>query len=95
MDIKNILQLFNHSFTLFAVFPLILSLGLYLTVKLRCMQLSHLNLSCSLLTKNNATESGSISRFEAISAVLAGNFGTGNISGMAVALSVGGPGALV
>ena len=28
-------------------------------------------------------------------AVLAGNFGTGSISGMAVAISTGGPGALV
>lgn len=95
MDIKSLLEIFNHNFTLFIVFPAIICFGLYLTVKLRCMQLSHLKLSCSLLTKSNTEKEGSISRFEAISAVLAGNFGTGNISGMAVAISVGGPGALV
>lgn len=38
---------------------------------------------------------GDISHYQAIASVLAGNFGTGNISGMAVALSTGGPGALV
>ncbi|HAB99456.1 MAG TPA: sodium:alanine symporter family protein, partial [Parachlamydiales bacterium] len=36
-----------------------------------------------------------ISRFRAVCAVLAGNLGTGNISGMAIALATGGPGALV
>jgi AGCS family alanine or glycine:cation symporter len=39
-------------------------------------------------------EKGSISNFQAISAVLAGNLGPGNISGMAIAISVGGPGSL-
>jgi len=95
MDIKSLLEMFNHHFTLFIVFPAIIFFGLYLTIKLGCMQISHLRLSCNLLTKNNTANEGSISRFEAISAVLAGNFGTGNISGMAVALAVGGPGALV
>lgn len=95
MDIKTILDAFNHHFTLFVVFPLIIGFGLYLTIRLRGIQISHLKLSCSLLTKTNSDKQGNISRFEAISAVLAGNFGTGNISGMAVAIAVGGPGALV
>lgn len=94
MDIKSLLDFFNHHFTLFIVFPIVVCVGIYLTIKLRCMQISHLRLSCSLLVKNNSAK-GNISRFEAISAVLAGNFGTGNISGMAVAIAVGGPGALV
>jgi AGCS family alanine or glycine:cation symporter len=47
-----------------------------------------------LLNKDKA-DKGNISHYQAISAVLAGNFGTGNISGMAVALATGGPGALV
>lgn len=95
MDIKNLLDTFNHNFTLLIVFPLIIVFGLYLTIRLRCIQVSQLKLSGTLLTKTNNDKKGSISRFEAISAVLAGNFGTGNISGMAVAITVGGPGALV
>lgn len=95
MDIKHLLGLFNHSFTLFIVFPAVVLFGLYLTLKLRFIQVSHLNKSFSCLTKKGAEDEGSISRFGAISAVLAGNFGTGNISGMAVAIATGGPGALV
>ncbi len=48
-----------------------------------------------LFKKEEKGEKGDISHYQAIASVLAGNFGTGNISGMAVALSMGGPGALV
>lgn len=95
MDLKSILEVFNHSFTLLIVFPAIIALGIYLTFKLRCVQISQLKASFSSLTKKSTGEEGSISRFGALSAVLAGNFGTGNISGMAVAVATGGPGALV
>jgi AGCS family alanine or glycine:cation symporter len=86
---------FNHGFTLVIVFPAIVCLGLYLTFKLKCIQVSKLGQSISCLTKKDKSHEGSISRFGAISAVLAGNFGTGNISGMAIAVATGGPGALV
>lgn len=48
-----------------------------------------------LFKKREHGEEGDISHYQAIAAVLAGNFGTGNISGMAIALATGGPGALV
>jgi len=95
MDIKSWLESFNHGFTLIVVFPAIVCLGLYLTVKLKFIQVSKLTQSVLCLTKKDNESEGSISRFGAISAVLAGNFGTGNISGMAIAISAGGPGALV
>jgi len=95
MDLKTILESFNHHFTLFIVFPSIIFLGLYLTLKLRFVQIFQLKSSIACLTKKNKGVEGNISRFEAISTVLAGNFGTGNISGMAVAIATGGPGALV
>ncbi|MGE5196494.1 MAG: alanine/glycine:cation symporter family protein [Anaerolineae bacterium] len=95
MDIKSLIGSFNHFFTLFVVFPSIVCLGLYLTLRLRFVQISHLNQSFSCLTKKEEGNKGSISRFGAISAVLAGNFGTGNISGIAMAIATGGPGALV
>ncbi len=47
------------------------------------------------MAKGDCSEEGNISRFGAIASVLAGSFGTGNISGMAVAIATGGPGALV
>ena len=95
MDFKGLLESFNHHFTLFAIFPAILGVGIYLTLKLRFVQVSQLKKSFKSLTSQNADSQGNISRFAALSTVLAGNFGTGNISGMAVAIATGGPGALV
>lgn len=86
---------FNQTITLYCVFPTILILGLYLTIQLRFVQISKLKMSFSCLLKNNPESQGNISHYQAIASVLAGNFGTGNISGMAVAISTGGPGALV
>ncbi len=93
--LKHILETFNYNFTLFLVFPLIIGVGCYLTFRLRFVQVVKLKRSFFCLTKKNDKEEGNISRFEAVAAVLAGNFGTGNISGMAVALATGGPGALI
>lgn len=95
MDIQLLLNTFNHEFTLWIIFPAIIALGLYLTLRLRFVQVFRLRQSFRCLTKKDKESEGNISHFQAISAVLAGNFGTGNISGMAVALATGGPGALV
>lgn len=95
MDVKSFLETFNQFFTLYAIFPGIMALGLYLTIKLRCVQIAQLKKSFCCLTQKNLESEGNISRFNAIATVLAGNFGTGNISGMAIAIATGGPGALV
>lgn len=97
MDInfKELLEAINGHFTLFCVFPAMILLGLYLSVRLKFVQIFKLKHSFSHLLKQQAGSEGNISYFEAISSVLAGNFGTGNISGMAVAIATGGPGALV
>lgn len=95
LDIKATLVLINETFTLFFVFPSIILLGIYLTIRLRVIQVSKLKMSFSNLLGKKSDCEGNMSHFEAISTVLAGNFGTGNISGMAVAIATGGPGALV
>lgn len=95
MEIKTLIEGFNKFFTLYLVFPAVVLLGLYLTIKLRCIQLSKLNLSFKYLISKEEKTVGSISHYQAISAVLAGNLGAGNIPGMAVAIATGGPGALV
>jgi AGCS family alanine or glycine:cation symporter len=95
MDFKAFLESFNQHFTLFAIFPGIILVGTYLTIKLRFVQVSQIKKSFGSLVNKNLNSKGSISRFGALSTVLAGNFGTGNISGMAIAIATGGPGALV
>jgi AGCS family alanine or glycine:cation symporter len=90
-----LLQLFNHALTLWVVFPAIIGLGLYLTIHFKFTQIRELRNAVTHLFKKNENEAGNISRFGALSSVLAGNFGTGNISGMAIAIATGGPGSLV
>ncbi len=82
----------NKSFTLLFIFPVIIIFGGYLSVKLKFVQIFGIKKAFSLLTTKD--HKGSISSFSALSAILGGNLGTGNISGVAVALSMGGPGAL-
>lgn len=85
----------NELITLYVVIPLFLIIGVYLSLRLRFPQITKLKFALRQLLAKNENEEGSISNFEAISTVLAGNLGTGNISGMAIALASGGPGAIV
>lgn len=95
MDLNIFLNGFNQWFTLYAVFPGIICLGIYLTYYLKVIQIAGLKQSFCCLAKGGVKGEGNISRFKTLAAVLAGNFGTGNISGMAIAIATGGPGALV
>jgi alanine or glycine:cation symporter, AGCS family len=89
----------NEYITFFCVFPAIVLVGFFLTMKLQWLQCSKLKMSLYTLLQSKRTkeeeETGGITHYQAVSAVLAGNLGTGNISGMAIALTVGGPGSLV
>jgi len=85
----------NELFMICLVFPSIVLLGVYLTFRLRFVQISKLKMSFSYLFKKSEGGVGDITHYQAVASVLAGSFGTGNISGMAVALTTGGPGALI
>jgi alanine or glycine:cation symporter, AGCS family len=89
------IQAIGSPLTFWVVIPLMLIVGTFLTVRLRGIQLRCIVEGFRHLLDRKDASCGSISNFEAVSAVLAGNLGTGNISGMAVALSVGGPGSLL
>jgi AGCS family alanine or glycine:cation symporter len=95
INFKIILVSFNEFFTFYLVFPAIVLLGLFLTIRLRGLQMTKLKMSFACLLNKESGSQGNMSHYQAIASVLAGNFGTGNISGMAIAISTGGPGALV
>ena len=86
------IYLLKDTFTLFFIFPLIVIFGGYLSFKLKFIQITGIKQAFSLLTTKD--HKGSISSFAALSAILGGNLGTGNISGVALAISTGGPGSL-
>lgn len=77
--------------------PLLLGTGLYLTFRLSGLQFTKLGSSLRLALwdrKDEGAEGGDISQFQALTTALAATVGTGNIVGVAGAISIGGPGAL-
>ncbi len=95
MSFQQFLLEINQGFTFYLVFPVLVILGLVFTVKLRYLQVTKLGESLCCLFRSKQEGEGTVSNYQAVSAVIAGNLGTGNISGMAVALATGGPGSLV
>lgn len=78
---------------------LMLGTGLYLTFKTRAVIFIRFgtvmaNALKTIFRKPEETEAGTITPFQAVCTALAGTVGTGNIVGVAVAISVGGPGAI-
>ena len=73
---------------------LILATGLYLTIRSGAVQFKHLGRALKLMVKNEDTENGDVTSFQAFSTALSATVGTGNIVGVATAICVGGPGAL-
>jgi len=72
---------------------LILGGGIYLLLQSKAYPLRQIKKGGQLLFKKENDKG--ISRFEALSAVLASTVGLGNISGVAIAIYMGGPGVLV
>ncbi|GGG53466.1 transporter [Kocuria dechangensis] len=81
----------------FVLIPLLLLTGLYLTFRLGGLQFRKLGsaLRLALFERKDAdARGGDVSQFQALTTALAATVGTGNIVGVATAISIGGPGAL-
>ena len=70
--------------------------SIYFTVRSRCLQLRMFGEMCHLLVHREPTPNRHhITPLQAFLVSLAGRVGTGNIAGVAIALTAGGPGAVV
>lgn len=83
---------------------LLLAAGVIMTAVTGVFQITHLrhwwtNTIASVFRKNNTatkkTDKKSISQFQALCTALASTIGTGNIAGVAAAICIGGPGAVL
>ncbi|MBQ3417941.1 MAG: alanine:cation symporter family protein [Ruminococcus sp.] len=74
---------------------LILATGVYLTFRTGLVQVFHLPKALKFMVKNEEGGKGEISSFGALCTALSATIGTGNIVGVATAISAGGPGALL
>lgn len=73
---------------------LIMLVGIVLTIRLRCLQVSKLPKALVFMFKNEEAGEGEVSSFGALCTALSATIGTGNIVGVATAIVAGGPGAL-
>lgn len=75
---------------------LILAAGIYLTLRLRLLQVFHLPKALKFMFQNEEDGEGEVTSFGALCTALSATIGTGNIVGVATAIGVlaGGPGAL-
>ncbi|KJU70845.1 alanine/glycine:cation symporter family protein [Clostridium baratii] len=97
MDIINdIILKFNDFLWTYILIALLLVLGAYFTIRTNFVQFRYLKEMFRLLGDgfSNKKEKGSISSFQAFCISTASRVGTGNLAGIAIAISVGGPGAI-
>lgn len=73
---------------------LILFTGMFLSVRIRFLQIRRLPQALRFMIQNEEGGTGEVSSFGALCTALSATIGTGNIAGVATALAGGGPGAL-
>ncbi len=75
---------------------LLVGTGLYLTIRLRLIQIRGFKHSFQLISGkyDRSGDPGEVTHFQALSAALSATIGTGNIAGVATAIAFGGPGAV-
>ena len=98
-DYTLTLQHFTEIFSGWISMPLTIILigtGLFVTVALGFIQLRRLKHSFEVVSGryDNPEDEGDVTHFQALSAALSATIGIGNIAGVALAVRLGGPGAL-
>ncbi|USD65735.1 sodium:alanine symporter family protein [Vibrio sp. SCSIO 43136] len=73
---------------------LLVGVGIYFTVRLGFIQFRHFGHMFTVLKNSRKADKAGISSFQALCTSLAARVGTGNMAGVAVALTAGGPGAI-
>ncbi|KJF81443.1 sodium:alanine symporter family protein [Photobacterium angustum] len=73
---------------------LLIGVGIYFTYRLSFIQFRHFGHMFKVMKNSRKSDSAGISSFQALCTSLAARVGTGNMAGVAVALTLGGPGAI-
>ncbi|MCB1050075.1 MAG: amino acid carrier protein [Acidobacteria bacterium] len=99
--IQDIIRAFNNFVTTFIVpewllIYTLLGTGLFLTIRLGLIQIRRLKHGFEVATGryDDPNEPGDVSHFQALTTALSATVGVGNIAGVALAIHLGGPGAL-
>ena len=93
-NITNALDSFNGLIYSWILIPLLLIAGVYFTIRTKGMQFRLFGRMVKVVTNSRDSHGGGISSFQAFAIGLASRVGTGNIAGVAIAITLGGPGAV-
>lgn len=92
--LNNVLAVIDKYVWGIPLIVLILAGGIMLTVRMGLLQMRRLPLALKWMVKNENGGEGEVTSFGALCTALSATIGTGNIVGVATAVTAGGPGAL-
>ncbi|MGN0144365.1 MAG: alanine/glycine:cation symporter family protein [Clostridium sp.] len=94
--LNNVINTMNDILWTYVLIAPLIILGLYFSFKTNFVQFRYIKEMFRLLTDSSSAkkEKGSVSSFQAFCISTASRVGTGNLAGIAIAISVGGPGAI-
>ncbi|WP_285761627.1 alanine/glycine:cation symporter family protein [Nocardiopsis ansamitocini] len=96
--LTEVIEVVNNHFWTFLVIPVLVIVGLYFSVRSKMVQVRMLpQMVRSIAASPETAPDGraSISSFQAFAISAAARVGTGNVAGVAIAISLGGPGAVL
>ena len=95
-NLTGVVGKFHGDFISLPLMFILVGTGLYLTLRLRFVQLRYIKhaIKCVSGKYDDPNEIGAVTHFQALCAALSATIGTGNIAGVAIAIAVGGPGAI-
>ncbi|MEK1939374.1 MAG: alanine/glycine:cation symporter family protein [Pseudomonas sp.] len=88
------LEMLNDFLSGKVLIVLIVGLGSYFTIRSRFVQFRHFGHMFSVFKQSLRSSGGQLSSFQALMLSLAGRVGAGNIAGVGIAVTLGGPGAV-
>ncbi len=94
MDFNSIITAIDDVVWGLPLIILIMACGVWLTIRTGLLQVRHLGKALKFMVKNEEDGVGEVTSFGALCTALSATIGTGNIVGVASAITAGGPGAL-
>lgn len=95
MSFSDILSQINDFVWGPIMLALLVGTGIFLTIRLKFLPWKNLSYAVRLILRRHDKHEGDLSPFQSLATALAATIGTGNIVGVATAMVLGGPGALV
>ena len=91
---QNLIDPVSNVLWTYVLIYVLLGVGLYFGIRTRFVQVRLFGRMLRQITSSRSGSEGGISSFQAFCVGLASRVGTGNIAGVAIALTLGGPGAI-